>query len=104
MRIFKQLSDRIQKNTRLIFVCVLVSLLLMCVSPVFSINAILPQGVTTVIAEKQITISTNQVIDDDLYLSGEILTIDGTIKVDAVLSGKKMYDIRYRQLISLPEG
>jgi cytoskeletal protein CcmA (bactofilin family) len=81
MKIFKKLSDRIKKNTLFIFAFVLVPLLLFCISPALSINAI---------AEKQITITANQVIDDDLYLSGEILTIDGTIKGDAVLSGKQI--------------
>ncbi|BAZ41028.1 hypothetical protein NIES4101_69900 [Calothrix sp. NIES-4101] len=82
MRIFKKLSDRIQKNTRLIFAITLIAaLLFIYISPALSINAI---------AEKQITISANQVIDDDLYLSGEILTIDGTIKGDAILSGSKI--------------
>ncbi len=81
MRILKKLTRNIKITTLLIFALVLVPLLSIGISPALSINAA---------ADKQITITANQVIDDDLYLSGEILTIDGTIKGDAVLSGQKI--------------
>ncbi len=81
MRILKKLTRHIKITTLLIFALVLVPLLSIGISPALSINAA---------ADKQITITANQVIDDDLYLSGEILTIDGTIKGDAVLSGQKI--------------
>ncbi|MDY6901671.1 MAG: hypothetical protein SWZ49_26865, partial [Cyanobacteriota bacterium] len=80
MRIFTKFTKHFERNALLVFT-LLVALFLVGISPAFSINAV---------ADKQITITANQVIDDDLYLSGEILTIDGTVKGDAVLSGKKI--------------
>ncbi len=79
MRILKKLTKHLKIGTLLIFTLALVPLLSIGISPALSINAV---------AEKQITITAKQVIDDDLYLSGETLTIDGTIKGDAVLSGQ----------------
>ncbi len=78
MRIFSKFTKYFKGSALLVF-ALLVTLFLIGISPAFSINAV---------ADKQITITANQVIDDDLYLSGETLTIDGTIKGDAVLSGK----------------
>jgi hypothetical protein len=80
MNIFKRLQNRTKKSLVLIFGLVL-ALLLLSISPVFSNNTI---------ARKQVTITSNQIIDDDLYLSGETLTIDGRIKGDAVLAGKQI--------------
>ncbi|MDJ0677524.1 MAG: polymer-forming cytoskeletal protein [Calothrix sp. MO_167.B42] len=79
MRIFKKITKQLKTGALLIFALTLVPLLLIGIPPALSINAI---------ADKQITITADQIIDDDLYLSGETLTIDGTIKGDAVLSGK----------------
>ncbi|MGB3757494.1 MAG: polymer-forming cytoskeletal protein [Rivularia sp. (in: cyanobacteria)] len=79
MRIFPKFTKHFKRSALLIFTLALLALLLIGASPAFSINAV---------ADKQITITANQVIDNDLYLSGEILTIDGTVKGDAVLSGK----------------
>jgi cytoskeletal protein CcmA (bactofilin family) len=80
MKIFQGLRNRTKKNLVLIFALVLAPLLL-SISPVFSNNTI---------ARKQVTITSNQVINDDLYLAGETFTIDGRVKGDAVLAGKQI--------------
>ncbi|BAZ10038.1 hypothetical protein NIES4071_18520 [Calothrix sp. NIES-4071] len=79
IKFFNEFTKPFKKIALLIFTFTLVVLLFVIFSPAVSINAD---------ANKQITITANQVIDDDLYLSGETLTIDGTIKGDAVLSGQ----------------
>jgi cytoskeletal protein CcmA (bactofilin family) len=79
IKFFNQFTKHLQKSALLVFIFTLVVLLFVTFSPAASNNAD---------ANKQITITANQVIDDDLYLSGETLTIDGTIKGDAVLSGQ----------------
>ncbi|NJM70717.1 MAG: hypothetical protein HC862_11075 [Scytonema sp. RU_4_4] len=80
MNIIKGLRQYSKRILVLIFILVLASLLL-GFSPAWSSNSM---------AQKQVTISANQVIDDDLYLAGETLTIDGTVKGDAVLAGKQI--------------
>lgn len=79
IKFFNQFTKQLKKSALLIFIFTLVVLLFVTFSPAASNNAD---------ANKQITITANQVIDDDLYLSAETLTIDGTIKGDAVLSGR----------------
>lgn len=66
----------------LFFLCVFVlASLLLGFSPALSANYL---------GQKQVSIGANQVINDDLYLTGETLTIDGIVKGDAVLFSKQI--------------
>ena len=75
-------SQRILRRILLFLVALIVMPALCAVAPGASRSR--PES------QEQITITAQQVIEDDLYLSGDIITIDGTVKGDAVLAAKQI--------------
>lgn len=61
-----------------IWICVWVAVLL----------ASVPTGAAEFKTGKEVTIAKDEVIDDDLYMTGETMTVKGTVKGDVVASGK----------------
>ncbi len=47
-----------------------------------------PTGAAEFKTGKEVTVAEDEVIDDDLYMTGETMTIKGTVKGDVVASGK----------------
>ena len=47
-----------------------------------------PAGAAEFKTGKEVTVAEDEVIDDDLYMTGETMTIKGTVKGDVVASGK----------------
>lgn len=61
-----------------IWICVLVAVLL----------ASVPTGAAEFKTGKEVTIEKDEVIEDDLYMTGETMTVKGIVKGDVVASGK----------------
>jgi cytoskeletal protein CcmA (bactofilin family) len=75
-------SQRILRRILLFLVALIVMPALCAVAPGWSRDR--PEF------QEQITITAQQIINDDLYLSGDIITIDGLVKGDAVLAAKQI--------------
>ncbi|MEA5625014.1 hypothetical protein [Nostoc sp. UHCC 0251] len=99
MNIIKRLH--MPSITRILFLLFLLLLaMLLAIFPVWSGISVSPQPTVTsadsenlYLAGDNIIVKASEVINDDVYLTGDRITIDGTVKGDAVLAG--------RQIISL---
>ncbi len=67
------------------FMKIFVSILLLAV---FSLGMVLPAQAFEVRSDDRITIAASEVVEDDLYLAGEVIVVDGTVKGDLIAAGQ----------------
>ncbi|MGB5516695.1 MAG: hypothetical protein WBP36_19445, partial [Thermoanaerobaculia bacterium] len=63
-----------------------IGLLAVCLSVSLLLSS--PAGAAEFKTGKEVTIEKDEVIEDDLYMTGETMTVKGTVKGDVVASGK----------------